>query len=812
MFRSTSRSFSLRRPFPIRLQPLEDRLAPAIFPITNVNDSGAGSLRQAILDANSNGVADVIVFQVSGVITLTNGQMNIFDDLTIVGPGSGFLTIDAVGNSRIFEVANEGPVHASIRGMSLFNGNATEGNGGGIEASLGAIDIHLSDVAIRNCVGGRGGAIDMSGNMKLVIDSCTLSSNTAFNRGGAVFLGNSATGQFRDSNISGNTSRNSNGGGIYADVQAAVSVERCTIGGNATTNDGSATSNGGGIFCARSAALNIQDSTIASNSTSGDGGGIAVVNGDITLNNTTVSGNTASGGRGGGIFVGNFIPSYQPDPAQLFHCTITRNVAGNASDTGNGGGVFISRDIDVANTIISGNSALAFTPPESSPGPDVFSANEAVFHMSFSLVQDKGGASIDDKGGNIFGQDPLLSPIGENGGKTQTHALRPASPAINTGDPTFQNPPDAPVFDQRGAPFVRVFAGRTDIGAFEFQPTDVTIPITPPPPPPPVRIHLRAVGADAGTTAEVKVYDAGGKLICDFDAYPNFQGGVRVAVGDINADGIDDVITAAGFGGGPHVQVFDGKLLVYGVAERIVSALGSYYAYNPQFRGGVYVAVGDVNGDGRPDIITGADAGGGPHVIAWDNVTSNALVSFFAYDGSFHGGVRVAAGDLDGDGKAEIITGAGSGGGPHVRAFNSKGQVVQETFAFDANFLGGVYVGAGDVNGDGKSDIIVGAGAGGTPEVRVLSGINLAQLRSFRAYDSAWFGGVRVSVADVDFDGFCDIITGAGPGGGPHVVTYSGRDGSILNSYYAWPLEFPFGVYVAGDGIREPSSFPVEVV
>jgi hypothetical protein len=252
--------------------------------------------------------------------------------------------------------------------------------------------------------------------------------------------------------------------------------------------------------------------------------------------------------------------------------------------------------------------------------------------------------------------------------------------------------------------------------------------------------------------------------------------------------------------------------LVNGVAERIVSALGSYYAYNPQFRGGVYVAVGDVNGDGRPDIITGADAGGGPHVIAWDNVTSNALVSFFAYDGSFHGGVRVAAGDLDGDGKAEIITGAGSGGGPHVRAFNSKGQVVQETFAFDANFLGGVYVGAGDVNGDGKSDIIVGAGAGGTPEVRVLSGINLAQLRSFRAYDSAWFGGVRVSVADVDFDGFCDIITGAGPGGGPHVVTYSGRDGSILNSYYAWPLEFPFGVYVAGDGIREPSSFPVEVV
>ena len=84
----------------------------------------------------------------------------------------------------------------------------------------------------------------------------------------------------------------------------------------------------------------------------------------------------------------------------------------------------------------------------------------------------------------------------------------------------------------------------------------------------------------------------------------------------------------------------------------------------------MFVAAGDVNGDGRDDVITGAGAGGGPHVRVFSGDDGAELAGFFAYDAAFGGGVRVAAGDFDGDGRADILTGPGAGGGPHVRAFD----------------------------------------------------------------------------------------------------------------------------------------------
>jgi hypothetical protein len=127
-------------------------------------------------------------------------------------------------------------------------------------------------------------------------------------------------------------------------------------------------------------------------------------------------------------------------------------------------------------------------------------------------------------------------------------------------------------------------------------------------------------------------------------------------------DGRADIIAAAGTGGGSNVRVID----IAGGAE-----VASFDAYGPGFAGGVFVAVGDVNGDGVADIVTGAGAGGGPHVRAIH--TEGGLIeiaSFFAYDPAFAGGVFVAVGDVTGDGVADIVTGAGAGGGPHVRAFS----------------------------------------------------------------------------------------------------------------------------------------------
>src|SRR5207247_1933899 len=118
--------------------------------------------------------------------------------------------------------------------------------------------------------------------------------------------------------------------------------------------------------------------------------------------------------------------------------------------------------------------------------------------------------------------------------------------------------------------------------------------------------------------------------------------------------------TAPGPGGGPDIHVYDGA------GGQLITG---FFAYDMNFTGGVYVAAGDINGDGFADILCGADAGGGPNVTVVSGKDGSRLLSFFPYDPAFSGGVRVAAGDVDGDGVAEIVTGAGPGGGPNVTVY-----------------------------------------------------------------------------------------------------------------------------------------------
>jgi hypothetical protein len=159
---------------------------------------------------------------------------------------------------------------------------------------------------------------------------------------------------------------------------------------------------------------------------------------------------------------------------------------------------------------------------------------------------------------------------------------------------------------------------------------------------PPRRAIL--TGAGAGGGPHVRLLDAatGAPLVEFFPYVPAFTGGVRVAAGDVNGDGVPEVITAPGPGGGPHVQVFDGRALLEG---RLVT-LRSFFAYAPGFTGGVVVGAADLTGDGRADILTGAGPGGGPHVQAFDGATgalvAGPLGSFFAYDPAFTGGIFVA--------------------------------------------------------------------------------------------------------------------------------------------------------------------------
>jgi streptogramin lyase len=366
-----------------------------------------------------------------------------------------------------------------------------------------------------------------------------------------------------------------------------------------------------------------------------------------------------------------------------------------------------------------------------------------------------------------------------------------------------------------------------------------------PPPIAPVAPAVTPIEAVA-SGGVVTVFGAGHAVLFQFTPYAGYQGPISVAVGDVNHDGVADIVTGAGPGAGPHVKVFSGKDL---------TLLASFYAYAPSFTGGVNVAVGDVNGDGSADIITGAGPGGGPHVKVIDGtklglVQANGeisdaalLASFFAFAPSFTGGVNVAVGDVNHDGVADVVVGAGPGGGPQVKVIDgtklglvqangeiSDAALLASFFAYAPSFTGGVNVAVGDVNHDGLADVVTGAGPGGAPHVEVVDAAKLgmvqangeissaALLASFFAYSPAFMGGVHMGSADANGDGFADVVAGAGPGGGPAVEVVDGTKlglvqangqiaaASLLQSFFAGNPSFTGGVFVTA-GVQ-PAATP----
>ncbi len=164
-------------------------------------------------------------------------------------------------------------------------------------------------------------------------------------------------------------------------------------------------------------------------------------------------------------------------------------------------------------------------------------------------------------------------------------------------------------------------------------------------------------------------------------------------------------------------------------------------------QGGI-IRINPVTGAQTP-VSSGADAGGAPHVRVFSlGGGLHEVTGFYAFAAVFGGGARVAAADVDGSGRASILVGAGPGGGPQVRVLKWVGGALQELasfYAYDPSFTGGVFVGAGDVNGDGRAEVITGAGAGGAPHVRVFTGAGADTGVGFLAYDPAFTGGVAVS-------------------------------------------------------------------
>ena len=227
--------------------------------------------------------------------------------------------------------------------------------------------------------------------------------------------------------------------------------------------------------------LEITNSTIDDNSVGGPGGGISN-SGNAIITSSTISGNSSGGGYpgpqtgpgfGGGIFNGGTLT--------ISNSTVSANSALTINqEPGCGGGIGNSGSLQIANSTISGNSATngGAICNHAAPlqiansilnagdvGQNIFNDGGTITSLGYNLSSDNGGGYLSGPGDQT-NTDPILSPLQDNGGPTQTHRPYPQSPAIDAGDPSFTPPP---FYDQRGAGFDRVVNGRIDIGSFEVQ-------------------------------------------------------------------------------------------------------------------------------------------------------------------------------------------------------------------------------------------------------------------------------------------------------------------------------------------------------
>lgn len=412
----------------------------ATFTVTNTNDTGPGSLRDAIVTANNTPGADVITFQptVTGTITLTSGQLYIGDAVDIQGPGASTLTVSGNNSSRVFYIYNSDTlIDVTISGLTITQGTA---NFGGGVVNFGE-NLTLDHVTLtNNTASSSGGGVATGGVGTLNILNSTVSGNTAGKGAGVYLYDNGSPSLIQDSVISGNQADGAGGGIYFYGPNYDVTIRRTTISGN------TAGTRGGGVYFydTDGGDVLIDASTISGN-TAQFGGGIYFYNVDdpVTITNTTISGNTALSGGGGIVFYGSGTASF------------TINSSTISGNTANTGGNFASyfNAVTLNNTIIADGIATK--------APDLYGGD---FTLNYSLVETPGTATVVVNPGSLTGVDPQLGPLQNNGGPTLTQLPAPTSPVINAGDPAFVPPPAT---DQRG--FARVAAGRIDMGAVELQ-------------------------------------------------------------------------------------------------------------------------------------------------------------------------------------------------------------------------------------------------------------------------------------------------------------------------------------------------------
>jgi hypothetical protein len=416
--------------------------------VTNLNDSGPGSLRQAIANAVA---GESIAFAVTGTIVLISGELVIGKDLTILGPGPGSLTISGNNSSRVFSV--DPGVSAQIQQLSIRHGTALE-SGGGISngGALVLVGCTVSDNASHSLGSSGGGGIFNAGT--LMVLACTIANNLAHIviAGGGGIL-NAGTLELTGSIVSGNSAESSTfgGGGILNQTGASVTVSGSRVVGNSID-----TGTGGGIYS--DGTLLVVDSTLSENSSLDLGGGVHNDDaGTLVVWKCTLTANYATV-WGGGI--------YNNGTATIHNCTLSGNLAdevGGAGLSNIGGTVTMSHSILVANffsgienlgTLHIKNCILAdsyncLEPPSAASGVNF--ATDNTCGPGFTLV------TLAQLG---------LGPLADNGGPTWTHALGSGSVAIDAAIDCTGVGGFPVVTDQRGIP--RPQGAACDVGPFEL--------------------------------------------------------------------------------------------------------------------------------------------------------------------------------------------------------------------------------------------------------------------------------------------------------------------------------------------------------
>ncbi len=546
------------------------------------------------------------------------------------------------------------------------------------------------------------------------------------------------------------------GYGIHIEGSAWALIDNCLVTYNG--QGGIQSHYGNTIITNCEISYNVNDSQFG-------GGGIHAW-GDFTADNCLFHHNAAWSyssdvhGQGGAIWCTFSSPT-------ITNCTFHNNYAENL-----GGAIASSQDhvpaggktagdrgsdvMTVENCILWGNLAGAVE--------EVFSW-DTTLEISYSTVEG-GEASISgyyNWGEGMIEDDPLFV-TGSLGDYflSQTAAGQPVdSPCVDSGNPATP-----------------LFAGttRTDF-VDDSGIVDMGWHYGPPPPEPEGPFLVAGPGPAESNPPLVRVFppEQGAAPTAQWAAYGADSYGVNVTTGDLDGDGASEIVTGAGPGSvyGPHVRAFTpGGGPVAGL---------SYLAYGTN-RFGVNVACGDLDGDGRDELVTGAGPGDvfGPHVRGWDYEGGLVLpisgVSFFAY-GAPRWGVNVASGDIDGDGFDEIVTGPGPGDtyGPHVRGWDVDGgstaAIPQVSYLAYGTNKKGVRVACGDVDGDGIDEIVTAPGPsavfGANIKAWNYDGVTVAGIPgiNFFAWDAgtSLYGATVSALADLDGDGRSEIIAGQGP-------------------------------------------------